>query len=62
MDQDYINNLNRRLNRLKASLKSLEAEHKGQESNFTYWGGYRMGELKGKIAEIEDFIIELENA
>ena len=54
-----IENLKRRLNRLKEQQNILENEHKGNELKYTYWGGYNLGYLKGKISEIEDILDEL---
>lgn len=51
--------LKRRLDRLKNKLVELEKKHLGNELNYTYWGGYDMGYLKGKISEIENIIDEL---
>ena len=47
------NNLIRKLNRFKEQKEALEAKHLGNELNYTYWGGYSLGELKGKISIIE---------
>lgn len=56
-----IENLKRRLDRLKKKRDDLQKEHSGNELNFTYWGGYNLGYLKGKICKIENIIEELEN-
>ena len=55
-----INALNKRLSRLKLKYNKLYSEHKGNEINYTYWGGQTMGYLKGKIAVIEDILDEIE--
>lgn len=57
--KDYILKLEKRLERLNARLKLLEASHIGNEINFTYWGGFTMGQLKGTIMEIENTLDEL---
>lgn len=46
----------RRLNRLTEQKDALEKEHKGNEQKFTYHGGFRLGYIKGKIAEIENIL------
>lgn len=51
--------LKRRLNRLIEHRDKLLSQHNGNELNFTYWGGYELGYLKGKINEIEDILDEL---
>jgi len=48
--------LNHRLERLTSQRDELEDEHVGEESKFTYWGGHKLGYVKGKINEVEDFI------
>lgn len=55
-----IDNLKRRLDRLKAQQATLEEHHAGRELQFTYWGGYSLGYIKGKIAELEDFIDDID--
>ena len=54
------NKLKRRLNRLIVQRDELLKKHKGNEINFTYWGGYELGYIKGKICEIEDIIDEID--
>ena len=51
-----IEKLQRRLDRLNSIKESLEKTHKGNELNYTYWGGYELGYLKGKICELENII------
>ena len=58
--EDYIKRLKRRLIRLNGQKNILEAEHKNNEPNFTYHGGFSLGYLKGKISEIEDTIDDME--
>lgn len=60
ISEEYINRLRHRLERLNRQQKELESEHKGREHQFTYYGGHTMGYIKGKIAEIEDFLAEWE--
>lgn len=55
-----IARLERRLKRLNEKKEEMETRHKGNEQKFTYWGGFDMGYLKGKIDEIENTIEELE--
>lgn len=52
----YIEKLIRRLNRLKQQQEELELKHKGNELQYTYWGGYNLGYIKGKISEIENIL------
>ena len=54
-----IEKLKRRLNRLKEQRDRLQNEHHNKELNYTYWAGYDLGYIKGKISEIEDIIDEL---
>ena len=54
-----IEKLKRRLNRLEEQRDKLQKEHGGNEHIHTYWGGYHLGYLKGKICEIEDILDEL---
>lgn len=54
-----IERLERRLERFKKMRDELQLDHKGNESKYTYWAGFDLGYLKGKIAEIEDIIDEL---
>lgn len=56
-----IKRLKRRLERLNGQKDKLEAKHKGNEQNYTYHGGFDLGYLKGKIAEIENILDELES-
>ena len=51
-----IENFKRRLNRLTEQKIKLEKEHLGNEMKLTYWGGYTLGYLKGKISEIENIL------
>ena len=55
-----VNKYKRRLNRLIVQKDDLEKQQKGNELNFTYWGGFDLGYLKGKISEIEDIIFDLD--
>ena len=51
--------LKRRLNRLIKQRNELLKLQEGKEQNFTYWGGYELGYVKGKISEIENILDEL---
>lgn len=55
-----IKKLKRRLARLIEKKEALEKLHVGKEENFTYWGGYELGYIKGKIDEIEGILEILE--
>ena len=57
-----IEELERRLKRLTDKKNEMEGEHKGNEEKYTYWGGYNLGYLKGKIAELEETISMVQNA
>lgn len=57
-----IDKLKRRLSRLKTQRDDMEIKHIGNELKFTYCGGYELGYIKGKIAEIEEIIAVLEEA
>jgi hypothetical protein len=50
----------RKLERHKARRDMLLKEHNGNEMNFTYWGGYELGYVKGKISLLEGLIDDLE--
>lgn len=54
-----VDKLERRLARLKEQKAMLESKHLGNELKFTYWGGYELGYVKGKIAEIEEILDDL---
>lgn len=56
---EIVSKLKKRLERLTDMKNKLEKEHIGKEYDFTYWGGFDLGYLKGKITEIEDMIDEL---
>ena len=51
--------IKRRLKRLEGQRDLLLDSHKGNEQKFTYWGGYDLGYIKGKINEIEDSLDDL---
>lgn len=59
LSEKYIKNLKRRLDRLKNQLQEIESTHIGNELKYTYWGGYNLGYIKGKIYEIEDILSEI---
>jgi len=48
-----------KLNKYKKRLTELELQHVGKELNFTYWGGYSMGYLKGQISILENILDDL---
>lgn len=50
--------LKRRLNRLKCQYDDLEKKHNGNELKYTYWVGFNLGYLNGRIAEIENILDE----
>lgn len=51
-----IEKLKRRLVRLEKQRRELKAEHKGQEHNYTYYGGYSLGHIEGRIFALEGVI------
>jgi hypothetical protein len=55
-----VEELKRRLNRLKEQRDELESKHKGNELKFTYWGGFDLGYLKGKISAIENILDDMQ--
>ena len=58
MDKDK---LKRRLQRLQKMEKELTMEHEGNELKYTYWGGFKLGHLRGKIIVLEEILYEDEN-
>jgi len=56
-----IENLKKRLERLKSKKEELSKTHVGHEHDFTYHGGWEMGYLDGKIYEVENLIDALED-
>ena len=55
-----IEKIKRRLKRLEHQRDVLEANHKGREvTHFSYWGGFELGYLKGKITVLEDILEEM---
>ena len=52
--KNVIDELNRRLDRLKNMHKAMASKHSGNEDIYTYFAGYDLGYLEGKIAEIEN--------
>jgi len=49
-------NLVRRLNRLQKMKADYELKTNGKEKEFTFYGGYDLGFISGKIAEIENIL------
>lgn len=62
MDLIYKKQINRQLNRLNEQRDKLIKEHRGKENEFTYWGGYSLGYLDGKITQIENTIEKIEES
>ena len=52
--------LKRRLERLQEMEKELTLEHNGNELNYTYWGGFKLGHLRGRISVLEEILYENE--
>lgn len=48
--------LKRRLARLNKRHDELLEKHCGNEEKYTYWGGYEMGYVRGKISEIDKML------
>jgi hypothetical protein len=53
--------LTRKITRVKSQIKELETQHEGKEDKFTYWGGFSMGYLKGKLTILEDWLDDLQD-
>ena len=51
-----IEELERRLRRLETRQKTLRIHVEGNEDKFTFYKGYSLGYVEGKIAEIENLI------
>ena len=51
-------NLIRRLNRLYEQEKVLKEKYNGNETMYTFHGGFEYGYVKGKIGELENQIEE----
>lgn len=49
-------NYKRQLKRLKEREKKFYDKHKGNESNYTYHGGFDLGYIKGQISVLEEII------
>lgn len=60
MESPELVELKRRLNRLTKKSLHLEKQHKDNELTVNYHAGFRLGYLKGQIAEIEDIIDHVE--
>lgn len=52
--------LKSRLKRWHGKAELLSTGSRGKEVDFTFWGGYSLGFIEGKIAEIEDMLDILE--
>lgn len=56
-----VRKLKRKLQRLKAQMEKLEAEHDGkQATGYNYYGGFSLGYLVGKVSLLEDILDEIE--
>lgn len=52
-------NLIRRALRIKSKILEIERRHgKNPHHNFTYWGGFDLGYLKGQLSILEDVMSE----
>ena len=58
---ELLKELNRKLSRLERQRDELLKEHLGNEASYTYWGGHKLGYIKGKIYQLEWIIEELSN-
>ena len=54
--------LKRRLVELKERRDTFKYEHHGKEISFTSWGGWSLGFIEGRISEIEEILLELEES
>ena len=48
--------LKRKLKRLQEQLEKVEKDHCGNESDYTYWGGWSKGYIQGQISILEDLV------
>lgn len=55
-----IENLKRKLKRLEEAREKVLKYNKSNEPNLTYWGGWDLGYLTGKISATENQIDYLE--
>ena len=55
-----ISSLKHRLERFTKIKNEVSLEYKGKEDKLTYWAGFRLGYLKGKLSEIENSIDRLD--
>lgn len=53
--------IKRRLERFQKMEEELTKLHSGNELNYTYWGGFELGYLRGKISLLEEILYEDEN-
>lgn len=62
-DVNMISTLKRRIERFEKMVEEKLQKEQGNEINFTYWGGFNLGYLKGKITVLEEFLdyLELDN-
>jgi hypothetical protein len=51
----------RRLQRLQKAKAILDLKYNGNETKYTFHGGWNLGYVTGEISRIEDFIDDLED-
>jgi len=54
-----LEKLQRRITRLKKQREELKTKHVGHEREYTYYGGYALGHIEGRISVIEDLIDDI---
>jgi len=60
--QAEIASVGRRISKVKEKISAMEEEHKGNESKLTYWAGFDLGYLKGRLSALEDYLDGLVDA
>lgn len=58
--EKYLKSVKRQHHRVLKRHIELDAKYSGNESEYTYYGGFDAGYLVGKISILEDIIDELE--
>ena len=51
--------LKRRLARLQKQRDELKSKHEGHEQEYTYYAGYSLGHIEGRIYALEDLLDEI---
>jgi hypothetical protein len=59
-DEKMISELKRRIKKYEDRVSIKLEKEQGNELSYTYWGGYDLGEMKGKVTILEEFLDYLE--